>query len=1097
VCHALGRFPTSRLDGVKRASNGAAVRFDVVLCARLLGALEVELNGTVIDSPSSQRPWAVFAYLALAPRPVPRAELATRFWPDVLDQSARASLRSALWTLRRQLGESLVVEGERVRLRDEDGLWIDVREFERLAANDPEHALELCRGDLLEGIEDDWVLSAREQQRERVIALLEELAQACERRGEVREAIAHTRQQVQRDRFDEEAHRRLIARLGAVGDRAGAIRTYRALTERLRRELGVAASTRTRELVEQLRGEPSASASSRAPAPMPGLLPLVGRERELAELERAWQAVAGGTGAAAVIRGEAGIGKTRLATELRERVSASGGQTATCAALDLGGTAPLSLWAELIRELLPSLPAPPADAAWPDDLTVLASELPAHFARSGTPTTAVAPDLQRTRLFEAVVALLGWSAREAPLLLVLEDAHSADGPSLELAGYAARRVAGLRVMMVITRRELPHSGDCDRLEHALRSRGLLACELELGPLPSERVATLARRAARLSDADVKRVVLRAEGNALLAVETARAFAQGGHEVAPSLRGTTRATLAPLSDEVRKLVEIAAVAARPLDAVEIDQLSLQDPDEAATQALQTGLLLAGDGRIGFRHALLRDAVYEELAEPRRRGLHKSWAQALLTSEQTGAIPRPAEVARQLRLAGADADAVPELVRAAAAARAVAALEQAVGYVEEALAITPDRADLWLELGELEAWRGRRDQAEVAFERGLALLERDEPLALARAWLRRARAYHGPLCYPRAVLESASNAIELLGRAEQPTQEEHSEALAARAWAEAVAGSVEEAERLLVELSADEPGRDDLRTYDVGHARAFALIRRGRFAESYGASIAAGEAIARAGRPDLSYDCWASAAAAATAAGDHERALEFLDRGMAAIASHGLQSIEIHLLAARSFVLRGLGRLEAARSAAESEQALAEQLAQPELLAMASHDRGLVALREGEHELAAALLAESLVDGAPISRPLTRLALAEALACSGHPERAAEQVRATVLEPLGPSDFPDALVPRLARVQGLIARARNQPEEARRRIEESIAGWERLLERTVSAESMTTVLADLGRPVVGLVEPERELARARDDLQATQSAAGKGRRNAVVP
>ena len=54
----------------------------------------------------------------------------------------------------------------------------------------------------------------------------------------------------------------------------------------------------------------------------------------------------------------------------------------------------------------------------------------------------VAPDLQRTRLFEAVVALLGWAARQAPLLLVLEDAHSADAPSLELTGYAARRIAG-------------------------------------------------------------------------------------------------------------------------------------------------------------------------------------------------------------------------------------------------------------------------------------------------------------------------------------------------------------------------------------------------------------------------------------------------------------------------------------------------------------------------------------------------------------------------------------------------------------------------------------------------------------------------------
>jgi predicted ATPase len=127
---------------------------------------------------------------------------------------------------------------------------------------------------------------------------------------------------------------------------------------------------------------------------------------------------------------------------------------------------------------------------------VLASELPAHFARGGTPSPIVAPDLQRTRLFEAVVALLSWAARERPVLLVLEDVHAADRPSLELGGYVARRVAGRRIMMVLTRRELPHSADADRLEQALRARGLLACELALLPLSPTPVAALARRAER-------------------------------------------------------------------------------------------------------------------------------------------------------------------------------------------------------------------------------------------------------------------------------------------------------------------------------------------------------------------------------------------------------------------------------------------------------------------------------------------------------------------------------------------------------------------------------------------------------------------------
>jgi tetratricopeptide (TPR) repeat protein len=305
-------------------------------------------------------------------------------------------------------------------------------------------------------------------------------------------------------------------------------------------------------------------------------------------------------------------------------------------------------------------------------------------------------------------------------------------------------------------------------------------------------------------------------------------------------------------------------------------------------------------------------------------------------------------------------------------------------------------------------------------------------------------------------------------------------------------VTEAERLLAELSAITHESSDLRTYDVGHARQLALMRRGQFIESYGPSIAAGEAIARAGRPDQAYGCWANAAGAAAAAGDYERALEFLDRGKDAIDGHGLLNIETHLLGARSFVLRRLERFDDALAVAESELALAEQLVQVDLAAMAHNDRGLIALEQGDFGLAAELLDRSLVDGAPISRPLTRLALAEALARAGEPERAAVQARQMVLEPVGQSDFPDALVPRLARVQGLVAEAQGDHEEARRRLDESIAGWERLLERQVRAESITTVLADLGRPVVGLVEPERELARARAELEQIQ----KGRSDAVV-
>ena len=115
------------------------------------------------------------------------------------------------------------------------------------------------------------------------------------------------------------------------------MRAYRAHAERLRRELGVAPSAATREFAEQLRTEAPARRPERSRTSVPGLLALVGRDAELDELERAWRTAVRGTGSVAVVRGEAGIGKTRLATELRLRAEVSGARTAIGAALDLGG----------------------------------------------------------------------------------------------------------------------------------------------------------------------------------------------------------------------------------------------------------------------------------------------------------------------------------------------------------------------------------------------------------------------------------------------------------------------------------------------------------------------------------------------------------------------------------------------------------------------------------------------------------------------------------------------------------------------------------------------------------------------------------------
>ncbi|HEX5852296.1 MAG TPA: hypothetical protein VFY36_04330, partial [Solirubrobacteraceae bacterium] len=267
-------------------------------------------------------------------------------------------------------------------------------------------------------------------------------------------------------------------------------------------------------------------------------------------------------------------------------------------------------------------------------------------------------------------------------------------------------------------------------------------------------------------------------------------------------------------------------------------------------------------------------------------------------------------------------------------------------------------------------------------------------------------------------------------------------------------------------------------------ALAAVRREDFEGSYAPSIAAGEAIARAGRPDLAYGCWANAAGAAAASGDLPRALGFLDRLGEVLAGKGLAPLEVQLLAMRAFLLMRSGELSHARLAADSAVELAERIDDPRLSAAAAHDRGILALAEDDASLAETLLERALVEDAPISPALTRLARAEALARLGRIEEAEAEVRATTLEPLRPSDWPETLVPRLARVQGLIAWSGGDRTLAARRLTEAADGWRRQLSRLSHGERMAAVLADLGRPVVGLIEPERELERVQRELDLLQ-------------
>ena len=184
-----------------------------MLEVRLAGGWQLRVDGTELTPPASKRGRAVLAYLALHPGSHPRRRLAARFWPDVLDESARASLRVALTELRQALGPAavhLTATREAVALEGPD-LLVDTRAFQQaLDDGEPIRALEVRSGPDLEEFDEEWAIAARDEHAHR---LGEALEQAAALAGDRLEAIRLTRAQVALEPLAEGPNRRLVERL--------------------------------------------------------------------------------------------------------------------------------------------------------------------------------------------------------------------------------------------------------------------------------------------------------------------------------------------------------------------------------------------------------------------------------------------------------------------------------------------------------------------------------------------------------------------------------------------------------------------------------------------------------------------------------------------------------------------------------------------------------------------------------------------------------------------------------------------------------------------------------------------------------------------
>ncbi|MEO7351716.1 MAG: AAA family ATPase [Marmoricola sp.] len=1015
-----------------------------MLRLRIVGRLEADVDGAAVAMPPSERARALVGWLALHPGPHPRGDVAAGLWPDVPPDRARANLRTALWALHQSWGPaSRYVEASRSSVGlVVDDVWVD-------AFDDGAYDGEAL---LLPGVEDDWVTPAREHHRRAARERLIERADLAEHRGELSEALRLSREVCRRSPLDEGAHRVLLHRLVLMGDRASAVQASREFTERLMSELGVRPSVSTRAAHAQVR-----AGKVRRPRPQ-----LFGRADEVAQLTRVWKSAAAGSGQVVVLTGEAGIGKSSLIADLAHRVETSGGLVTTAVGMDVAGQTPFAAWLELCDGLVASVPPVPAHATWPGELNRLSGHLGGRLGHPGVPASVTAPELERLRVFESVLRLVEWSCSSRPTMLVLDDAHRTDRASLRLTTHVGRRLAQLPALLVLAQRDGARSADVAALTADLSARGVPVVEIALTPLDDRAVEALAASVHPLGAAAMRKVVDAAEGNPLLAVESSRALAAGDGGPPPNLRTAVRASCSRLPAAGALLVQLLAVAGRPLNPSELDRLGLEEIDLLEESATAEGLLARRGGALGFRHELLREAVYAGVPNPTR--MHDRVATAIDPGQH-------ADVAHHLAAAGREREAAQLWAAAAADAREVGALDEAFEFLVRATSDSSDGA-LWLELQEVCAWSGRHAEMEHAWDQAMTLLPQGE---LAAAWCRRGRQLRSVVCHPTASMSAYAVAHDLL--TEQSDRTLRADVLLGLAWGDAVAGEGRRFEELLGQAETLLPATPDARKVsDIVEIRMQGLIRRGQFAEAVEVALQAPPHAVSARFPDRAFAVLMNAACASTCIGDHEGALVLTERAVEATTA--LPSVLMSSLAARAQLLARLGRHEEAAQTAQRQLRLAERLDLPGLAATTAHDLGLVALAAGRYEEAAELLDRALSEGAHVSRPTAGLRCAEALARAGDPAAARLRLRAAVLAPVGQADQPWALVPQIAYVQGLICAAEGDPGSAVARFDEATAAWHRVLESRLSltAQGYLANLVDLGRPpVIGLIEPERELAR----------------------
>ena len=490
-------------------------------------------------------------------------------------------------------------------------------------------------------------------------------------------------------------------------------------------------------------------------------LPLLGRDRELGELMEAFDEARSGRGGLVLLTGDPGIGKTRLARTLGDRARAAGATVAPARGWDGGGAPSYWPWLQVVR----ALAAERTDEQLAADLGAgarwVAQIAPEIRDRLGLPEAgeaAAESDQARFALFDAVAMYLRRVAADAPVVVLLDDLHTADLPSLLLLAFLARAIGDLPVLVVSTHHEAGPKRGLE-VEGVFGELSRFGRRIVLAGLDD---ADLRRLIAHRSGSDpsddlVRRLAAVTEGNPFFSDEVVRLLvAHGGGEpggrlpLPDGVRDAIRRRLQPLSAEARAALEVAAVAGRGFRVATLERaagIPRAEMLERLDEALALHLLAEAPSQAGsfrFAHGLIRDTLYSDLSAIRRARLHGAVGEAL---ERAGGGPGGAgllELAHHFVEAAPAGDALRALdyaERAGHEALRALAYEQAADLFDAALRVldlTPEpdesrRGELVLARGQAQMHAGEDAARDCLLEAVALAKSLDDSDLLGRAAL----------------------------------------------------------------------------------------------------------------------------------------------------------------------------------------------------------------------------------------------------------------------------------------------------------------------------------------------------------------------------